>query len=355
MDTLPRSFARAVRTPRLAVGVLLGATLMAPLGCRAQGPVTPHRRDAAPAPGATDHLRLLLIGDAGEMTPDLARLRPALIREAKDAVVVLGDIVHPRAPACPAGALTPEARALLDSHVAATIGGLGAPTYLVVGNHDVRHGQEESPQEACLVDYAAERDELVFPRAFYTADYGVAKLAFTDTVNPTKAQGQALAAAFAGVTGWRIAFGHHTYKTYRDKEHQDYVRPWLRAAGVRPDMWVNGHAHLLQFGVYDGVPALTSGSAALARQRASCPPACGPGELFGSSVPGYAVLDLTPTRMQVVFKDAQGKELYRWEKRRPAPSASKPSASKPGASKPSASKPSVSPAAQRRAPSRDAQ
>ncbi len=302
--------------------------------------MTPAHRDAAPAPRPTDHLRLVLIGDAGELTPDLERLRPALIREPKDAVVVLGDIVHPRAPACPSGALTQEARALLDRHVAATIGGLGAPTYLVVGNHDVRHGRAASPEEACLVAYAAERDELVFPGAFYTADYGVAKLAFTDTVNPTDAQGKALAQAFRGATGWRVAFGHHTFKTYRDKEHQDYVRPWLKRAGVRPDLWVNGHAHLLQFGVYDGVPALTSGSAALARGRASCPPACGPGELFGSSQPGYAVLDLTPTRMRVVFKDARGEELYRWEKTRVVPGVSGPA---PQGAGPGGAEPAVSP------------
>jgi hypothetical protein len=122
--------------------------------------------------------------------------------------------------------------------------------------------------------------------------------------------------AFSGETGWKMLVGHHVLRTYHDKASEDLVLPWLKIHKLAPDLYLNGHAHLLQFGVYARIAAITSGATAKVRERLACPPACGAGQLFGQSVPGYAVIDLKRDRMDLTFKGADGKVLWRWTRER---------------------------------------
>lgn len=307
---------------RLPIAFLLVAACAPPsvLAAPPAGPRAALALEAgAPAlvrpPLGEDYIQLVVLGDTGEPADFQARLRASIAKEpSKDGILVVGDLVYPQAPPCPDG--TPDAAAteILDERVGAIIGGLGAPTYLLIGNHDVSRDPGEPARAPCITAWADAHPDLglVMPATAYTVDFGVAILAVVDTNALDARQARVVKAAFDGHPGKKILAGHHVLRTYHDKQRQDVVRPWLQRHGITPDVYLNGHAHVLQLGIYDGIPAVTSGTGADPRDLATCPPTCGRGQLWGRSDPGYAVVRVGPRRLEVVFKDADGRELYRW-------------------------------------------
>jgi hypothetical protein len=149
---------------------------------------------------------------------------------------------------------------------------------------------------------------------------------------------------------------HHELRTLADKELDGFWEPppagaWLVEQRLLPDLWVNGHAHSLQLGVYDAratddgrvspsegdqpwlIPALTTGAGSKVRPGPSCSdhPASPGGEhqivadrkvckeqpargmpRFSRSALGYAVVRLGPWHLQVEIKDQNGELLYCW-------------------------------------------
>ncbi len=276
----------------------------------------PGRRDAPLTAAPKERVRIVLIGDTGMPGPDMDAVHRAVAAEVKDYVIVLGDLVYPEAPLCRDGTMSADVRALLDQRIGTALRGLGAPVLLVLGNHDVAHARRDPAREACILAYAAAEPELLMPSRAYTLDLGVAIVALLDSNDLDDEQAAMTRAAFAGHRGWKLAAAHHVLRCYHAKSGEDTVRPWLTAHDLKPDAWLNGHAHVLQFGVYGGIAALTSGATAAARERPACPPSCGDGQLFGASTPGYAVLELTAKRMDVTFKDTDGNTLFLWRQAR---------------------------------------
>lgn len=310
--------------PQRAAGALaITVSLLALAGCRGL-PNSPAsaaqpealRRDAPLTSAPKERVRILLIGDTGMPGPAMEAVHRAVVAESKDYVVVLGDLVYPEAPLCRDGTMSPDVRALLDQRIGTALRGLGAPVLLVLGNHDVAHARRDPEREACILAYAAAEPELFMPARAYTLDLGVAMLALLDSNDLDDEQATLTRAAFADHGGWKLIAAHHVLRSYHDKVSEDSVRPWLKAHDLKPDAWLNGHAHILQFGVYEGIAALTSGATAAARERPVCPPDCGAGQLFGASVPGYAVVELTAKQMDVTFKDTDGRTLFAWKQTR---------------------------------------
>ncbi|MFT7580101.1 MAG: hypothetical protein ACI9MR_001768 [Myxococcota bacterium] len=263
-------------------------------------------------------LRLIVIGDTGAPGEVIGKWRKSIRAERKDAVLVTGDLLYPEAPLCPSGRLTEAGRTMIDAHLGDILSGLGAPTYLLLGNHDVSHDRYEARRERCVLNYIAGFDDLILPATNYTVDFGIALLGIVDTNKLDDGAAAVISEGYAGHSGAKLLAGHHTLKTYHDKEKQDIVRPWIGEHGIKPHMYLNGHAHLLQFGVYDSIPALTSGTGRYPRERPICPGHCGPGQLWGVSDPGYAVLEVTQGaagthRLSVEFKDADGRSLWTWD------------------------------------------
>ncbi|MEZ4268868.1 MAG: metallophosphoesterase [Myxococcota bacterium] len=307
----------------LAARAALAVVLVAFVGCRAlpdapasAAPPESVRRDAPLTAAPKERVRLVLIGDTGMPGPAMEAVHRAVVAEAKDYVIVLGDLVYPEAPLCRDGTMSADVRALLDQRIGTALRGLGAPVLLVLGNHDVAHARRDPDREACILAYAAAEPELLMPSRAYTLDLGVAILALLDSNDLDDEQAVMARAAFADHKGWKLMAAHHVLRCYHDKSSEDSVRPWLAQHRLKPDAWLNGHAHLLQFGVYEGIPALTSGATAAARDRPACPPSCGEGQLFGGSMPGYAVVELTDKQMDVTFKDTDGNELFAWKRTR---------------------------------------
>jgi predicted phosphodiesterase len=263
--------------------------------------------------------RVVLVGDTGIPGPPQRAVGAAIRAEKKDFVVALGDLIYPVAPKCPGGSLAGVSGAVVEERFRAILGDLGAPVFVVLGNHDVAHIARSPEREACYFAIARRHPgTFVFPSLSYEVDFGLFVLALLNTNDLTTNDLARVRRAFDGHAGWRIAAGHHVFRTYHDKEWENRVRPVFAKHGVRPDLYVNGHAHLLQLGLYDGVPAVTSGSGANVRRHPECPPHCGEGQIWGKSVYGYAVLDVTRERIAVTFKDQSGAVLRTWTTQRPS-------------------------------------
>ena len=267
-----------------------------------------------------DRVRVVVIGDTGAPGPDIEALHAAVKAEPKDLVIVVGDLVYPLFPECPDGTLGAPAREALADRAGAVLGDLGAPVLAVLGNHDVGPPDgSRAARVACLTAWAGQQPAVEFPGPHYVADLGVAALAVLDTNTLTDAQAGPARRLFDAHGGWRLVAGHHVLRTFHDKDGEDEVRPWLAKHGLKPDVYLNGHAHLLQLGVYDGIVAVTSGSTALPREQPACPPACGEGQLWGKRAVGYAVVELTAEVATITFRDTARKDLFRHELRRAAP------------------------------------
>ena len=276
----------------------------------------PEARDAHPIFEKKEKVTLLLLGDTGEPGPDMEAIRRAVSKESKDAIVVLGDLIYPVAPKCPDGKLHVDAERLLDERTGGLLRGLGAPVLLILGNHDTGGMGRHPEREACMLAYAAGEPDLVLPELSYHVDFGVLRLGVLNTNQLDGLQARAVSKSWRGYTGWRVLAGHHVYRTYHDKVHENLVAPWLETHRLKPDIYLNGHAHVLQFGVYDDIPAVTSGATALTRERPTCPGQCGRGQLFGASKPGYVLMTVERETLTIVFKDVHRRELYRWSQKR---------------------------------------
>lgn len=312
---------------------LLLLSIIAALGCGSPQKALP---DAVDLGIPDDAARLLLIGDSGVFDdtedacdpltqqghiPSTCRdaLFASMAAEEAHAIVDLGDLVYEDGPLCPGGSLTSGARERLDTLLGDIAEAVGAPLVLVLGNHDVHQSRSgRADAEACYLRYAEERSDVHFPERSFFVNAGPADLLVLDTNRPLDdGLRDAIAAELERRTApWTLMAAHHVWRTYGDKDGQHEGPRYAAEIGTHPDLWLNGHAHLLQFGVYDEVGAVTSGASGKLRVRDECPapPCANDGQLFGLSRYGYAVLDLARTRARVTFKDVTGAPLFAWER-----------------------------------------
>ncbi len=280
-------------------------------------------------------LRLIVVGDIGvvhEASPapcsadvssctlsiaERDQLWATIAREGSDAIFVTGDLVYgpdalQSAPKCRTP--SPELRkALLDPALGDKVRPMGVPVYLSLGNHDVAHRARSRARERCLLAYAASEETLVLPQLNYVVDFGLARLTVLNTNLPTRRWNTDALREARSPVGWDLMGGHHVIHTHFDKEHEHEIRDWLVEEDMRPDLFLNGHAHFFQFGVYDGIAAVTSGSGAKLRVRPVCPgDACdGPdAPRYAASAFGYSVVDVSESALRVSFRSIGGEELY---------------------------------------------
>ena len=278
-------------------------------------------------------LRLVLIGDSGTVgtadtfcsaTSEISPISPAcrdtlwssIAGEEADAVFALGDLVYDFGPTC-GDDLDDESAARLDALLGDLQVAVDSPLILAIGNHDVGGSTSgRAAAEDCYRTYAAARPGIHFPERNFLVHAGPATVAVLDT---NRDLGAGIASEIASAvqtqaTPWTLFAAHHVWKTYDDKEGQDHGPRFTEAIGVTPDAWLNGHAHFLQMGVYDTVPAVTSGSASKLRPTTDCGgsgAACDRDGLeFSAERYGYAVLDVTETQLTLTFKNVVGEVLF---------------------------------------------
>lgn len=294
--------------------------------------------DAHATIAATTSTRIVLIGDTGTVDDgDPAHINSGhrdIIKGAIDAldataVFALGDLYYWAPPRCPGGRISEKKRGMFEQKLTSYLGQLGTTTYLVMGNHEIGpiadFVRNRAPaRAACYRTLAAESDTLELPDLTYQVAFGdllhVEVLNTNTMPNPTASAQLAARLSDAKEAGkWTMIAAHHVLRTYDDKEGEGKVGAWLAAQPTMPDLYVNGHAHMLQLGVYDhankGVklPApvitLTSGAGAKQREVTECragagnPAAgtCGDGQLYGAEKWGFASLDVTKETLDVRF------------------------------------------------------
>lgn len=187
-------------------------------------------------PAATDAVRLAVAGDIGTGGAGARAVRDVLAATDPDAVLLLGDLGYENGTDADErnGFLRPWAGVIAR-----------APTFTVLGNHDVRTaGGAPLLAAVPLPTNASDGTER-----FYAVDLGPVHLAVLDSnadLSPAGAQRAWLDADLAATTRpWRVVAFHHP--VYSSGEHGDTpgfaasLGPVLDARGV--DLVLNGHDH----------------------------------------------------------------------------------------------------------------
>ena len=282
--------------------------------------------------------RIILIGDTGQVpvdgdphkmnAQDRASLRTSLAREKADAIVDLGDLFYWKTPKCRASDTPQTSGEYLDAHLYDHVGGLDTPVFLILGNHDIgpvsehlkrrifgnESGKRSEARERCYELLAELHDDIHFPNTSYGIDFGPIRMATLHTSAPYRHwESEAIADYLAEEPeDWTLLAGHHVLKTGCDKQDENVVLPWLSEHNVQPDLYANGHAHLLELGSFEGITAITSGSGSKRRIHGDCDPLDTSGVVWGVDAYGYALLEATASTIHIRYKNIEGEELFCW-------------------------------------------
>jgi tartrate-resistant acid phosphatase type 5 len=282
-----------------------------------------------------DHLRLIVVGDAGATH---SILRAGMLRVQKqhsiDAVLLVGDNFYP----CGIHGLDDPQWTKVTQH----FGPLHIPIYAVFGNHDYGDPQlHEGRLSTCgPTDPDAELEETErfkdwhFPARSYELHSPLVDIVMMDTqpiasgfTEPFRGSATASAdVAFLkeelaqSTATWRIVVGHHTiFSSGVHGRTNDSLRTNMRAllplldASHGADLYICGHDHDLEL-IGDEAGArpwfLISGAGSALdemRPRSSAePPTIFPVPL--NPFLGFAVVDITPARLSITFYDRTGRE-----------------------------------------------
>ncbi|HEV7923669.1 MAG TPA: metallophosphoesterase [Thermoanaerobaculia bacterium] len=258
--------------------------------------------EVLPLHGAT--LRVAVVGDVGDgattVAAGIARVHAAT---PLDAVIIPGDNFYP----CSVTSVADKRWAIITPLTT-----LGVPLYPVLGNHDYCGNPDAQVQATGTVPHWR------MPARSYVVRNELADFAMLDTTpyatgQSRDADGDVRDAFATSVATWRIAVGHHTIVSsgwhgyFPRSQHRRMARllPALRRSRV--DLYICGHDHHLE--LVAGRPRmLVSG----AGSDPIPPMALHPSTLYPADakrVGGFAVLELTATRMTITFYGMDGKPL----------------------------------------------
>jgi tartrate-resistant acid phosphatase type 5 len=286
----------------------------------------PLLRDLVPIrvePRTPGRLRFLALGDVGTGDADQARVAATMRRlcaeQPQDFVVFLGDTFYETGLSGPDDPLFER---LFESQY----GRLGVPCFGIAGNHDVK--RDALPLVLCTLRSRTWR----MPNFHY---------AFT--VPPSASGGAPIARFFLLNTNlnllelmrlrrvlkpdagpWTFVMGHHSLYANGAEGDWDWAgrRYWHRHLGPSADFYVCGHNHQLEHLRVPGLATdyVVSGAGGShyrahvvrgARFKSSHAKS-----LFLHRDNGVAAFDVTAQRVRVSYLDADGRELYAFERTR---------------------------------------
>ena len=242
-------------------------------------------------------VRIVVVGDVGEGTQEIARGIARIQREAPlEAIITTGDNVYP----CGVKSLNDPRWKVLHP-----LSQLGIPIHPVLGNHDYC-GHPDLEVAAPLPNWQFPAKEYVVKTAF--ADFAMLD---TNRYAAGRAPPPDVAALLAGSTArWRIAVGHHPllssgyHGRFSRSEHSRMTAliPAMQKAGV--DLYICGHDHHLE--LIDGNPRMLISGAG----SDPIPPVLRHSKTIwaneGPPYRGFAVLEITNDSLSVRFYDADG-------------------------------------------------
>lgn len=343
----------------LATCALLGCAGAAARASPAAAPGPPGPPTPPPAAGAS--LRVLHVGDFGEVTPPQAVVARAMAAEARRAPVDLalatGDNLYecgvdPRIPGSDACVFAPDGNAVaanaalpVDPRFATlheaplrdlTRDGAPVPVWLVLGNHDVAAtgGCAAGPDpakvarvKACL-QVAHRSPRWNMPGRHWVLDLGPARFIGIDSNLLKRDYGgfsidgevefvRGAAAACASRTCFLVA--HHpsfSAGEHRDDATAEYlarVRRIEEAAGGAIAAWLAGHEHQLEhLRAPAGYDVLVSAATARPRPDERFGRVSAPGAtlLWASTAVGFGLLEVGRSGWSYRFLDGDGRALH---------------------------------------------
>jgi tartrate-resistant acid phosphatase type 5 len=178
------------------------------------------------------------------------------------------------------------------------------PFFMTLGNHDYRG------DAMAQVAYTAMSDKWVMRDRYYDFAQGPVHFLALDTNRMDRAQldwVQARIAASRSV--WRIAFGHHQWRSNGNYGNAGSARraffEW--AFCERIDLWINGHEHDLQHLAPDcGVDIVISGAVERVRRTN-----VGANTRFALGDYGFVWIEVSDQLMTMEFRDLDGALLHR--------------------------------------------
>jgi tartrate-resistant acid phosphatase type 5 len=279
----------------------------------------------SPALARSDRLSFVAIGDVGKGNDVQRQVAAGVARACAergcDLVAVLGDNLYPR------GMQTDE-DPRMDERIAEMYAGVGAPLYLVLGNHDYGHGRDREAA-ARQVAWAAERPGIELPANAWVADAGPVRLVGLDT-NAVFQFGEAFQARWLrerlaeSSAPWKVVLGHHPYRS--DGPHGNAGRydgtrwiPWVSGSQLRAlfdrelcgaaDLYLAGHDHSRQVLAACGTDLVVSGAGASSTEVVDR----GNDPRFARATPGAVWFELVDDgEGLIVLLDADGGEEARF-------------------------------------------
>lgn len=275
----------------------------------------------APDVGSDGSVRFLAVGDVGEANPRSAKIARSAGRWCAehqcDFAVFLGDNLYPSGME---HAADPRMNEVFDPWLET-----GVPLYLVLGNHDYDNGLGRD-RAMHQIAWAAATPGAELPAPRYTFSAENADFFALDTQeifwNGGATHASWLSEALdPGGARWRIAFGHHPYRsngrhgnagTYEGSS----LLPYISGGRIRDffessicgqvDIYLSGHEHNLQWIESCGTHFVISGAGAKVTPRVER----GNTSRFEAYAPGAVWLHLQQTEAHVVFLDAEGAVLH---------------------------------------------
>jgi hypothetical protein len=259
---------------------------------------------------AGETLRIAVVGDTGSGAAEVAR-GVAAVHSARhlDAIFLTGDNFYP----CGVETERDPRWSLITPLTA-----LGVPVYPVLGNHDSCGRADPDAQ----IRATGVVPNWRFPARQYELKTAVADFAFLDTTPLVRGEANQVEPAIRELGSsrkpWQIAVGHHPilssgWHGYFPRDEVRRMRdliPAVRSEGV--DLYICGHDHHLEL-IRGRMAFLVSGAgsepirAVKLRLRTVFPPDISHRERIG-----FAVLEITKSRMRVRFYGSDGKPRSEW-------------------------------------------
>lgn len=272
--------------------------------------------------GATGTIRFLAVGDTGRGDANQKRVRDAMVgkcaRDGCDFVLLLGDNFY-------VSGVDSVTDTQWKTKFETMYAGVHAPFYAALGNHDYGGGGNgnEFIKGQYQVDYTAVSAKWKMPAPYYTLNAGAAQFFAVDSnmqmyARDADQRTQVAAWLAASTSRWKIAFGHHPYKSNGPHGNAGTYdgQPGTKifnGVGVKSfyenvicgkvDIMFSGHDHLREWmtDTCQGTELIVSGAGSevtsLVGRNAT---------RFQSARQGFAYVVLTPASLSLEFVNDAG-------------------------------------------------
>ena len=237
---------------------------------------------------AKNKQRLCFVGDTGTGKGKAHMVADAIAQESCDFLVILGDVIYPNGIS---SSDDPQLIKKFEKPFAPVLKDPQTKIILAAGNHDNRGSLQ------ALKDYAATKENVIFPRQFFQVRFGEKLCLNVLDTNFNFSDQKKFFRPRMKKCAHNIGASHHPYKS--SGEHGDailFIKDFLEDLVIgKMAVLFSGHDHhLSDEGSFKGTRQFISGSGAKLRELENYP------AVWGESTYGYAVMDIDGTTFKAL-------------------------------------------------------